>query len=135
MRKILFMAMFAVCAFASCTKESYFDVENAKVESFESANKATFDQMAEKYEILFNVCKKIIENDSEAPIFREVLPPNLLAKIDNKSYNLIEALSIIQIWWDDQDAGDCMVEDPNWDEFRPALYATDLWPDYDFGCC
>ena len=132
--KKLFVISIIVCAmFASCTKESFFDVENAKVESFEKANQTTFDKSVELYDSLMNVCTDLIETNKTLDYFMEILPEVLQEKISAGTYTIEDAVEIIHIWWLNRKCFDLMTECPAWDDFIPTLVKIpELWDKYDF---
>ena len=115
MKKILLCAAIVCAMFASCTPESYFDVENAQVESFD-ANRSTFDEEAE----IFLICCDLIKHHKECDWMWELLPERLSGKVW-MTWSLDEMVEIVYIWWQDYRSGDVLVEDCTWDDFLPNL--------------
>lgn len=110
MKKLFICAM---CAFlCGCTNESYFEVEQEI-----SANSIVFDKNAE----FFSVCVDIINVHKDFDEFREVLPKNLLEKMDRNSYSESEAVEIIFWWFSNDRCADILVEWPEFDTFLELL--------------
>lgn len=108
MKKLFICAM---CAFlCGCTNESYFNVENAQVVE------TTFDKNE-----FFSVCVGIIEVHKDFDYFREILPENLLEKMDRNSYSESEAVEIIFWWYTNDKCADILVEWPEFDTFLELL--------------
>lgn len=120
MRKIFICAL--VCAsMCSCTKESYFDIENGQVTETFSANSATFDEEENNFILFTEACKSLIETHKEFDCFREVLSESSLQKIDSGKYDNDTAVAVIYRWWENDQTFDVMVEWPAWDDFKNYL--------------
>lgn len=120
MKKILVCAAIVCAMFASCTPESYFEVENASVENFD-ANSFTFDKDSEDFNTFWAACQSIIEIHKDFDYFRDLLTDTELEKIDNNTYDVDDAVGIIYKWWLDEETFDVMVEWPSWDDFYVFL--------------
>lgn len=130
MKKLFISAAILVAMCASCTSESFIDVPENNVEI--SSNKIMFDEESEAENDLMRVCQDIISVHCGIEMFDELLSPEMFEKIANKNYSLDDAVSVIYLWWENEDTYDCMCEYPTWDEFIPIVTKTRFIKEYPF---
>ena len=115
-------AIVAACVFTSCTNESAFDSEEITTTET-SVNKAVFDREEEQVNTaeLMAVIQEIINVHKDFENFQSVLPKPLLGKMLGGKYKLLEGISIIRYWYEDDECYDVMCEWPTWDVFIEML--------------
>lgn len=109
------VAIFAAMC-ASCTSEQVF--EEIPVEVSQTSNSVRFDAEEENFEA---ICRELITVHKDIEICREVLPKNLLLRLDLGQYDLSDMLTAIRFWWENDDIFDFLIEYPTWNEFEKNI--------------
>ena len=111
MKKVFIsVALFAACM-VSCTTE--FENEISEVNN--TANVGIFDaekpvQHKTDYDEFCKAVYAIIDMHIQWDYFRDVLPTNLLARLDSKNYSIDEAVLAIYLWLQNPDTWDVLTE-------------------------